>query len=60
VVAVAVGFDDEQLGGEEEVDFEVLDPRVDLGPWEAVVVAEGEHALFEFALRQSRAAFVLV
>ena len=47
VVAVAVGLDDEAAGGEQEVDPEAGDPCPRLGALEAVVVAEGEHELFE-------------
>jgi hypothetical protein len=46
----AVGFDDESLGGEEEVDLEAGDLLVDLRLLEAVGPAEGEHALLELAL----------
>ena len=47
VVAVAGGLHDEAAGGEEEVDSEAGNPRPRVGAWEAVVVAEGEHELFE-------------
>ena len=52
VVGPAVGFDREPVVGEDEVDLEAGDVRVDLRPREAVVVAQREHELLEFALRE--------
>jgi hypothetical protein len=37
------------------VDLDAVDARVRLGPWDGVVVAELEEALFEFAAGRGRA-----
>ncbi len=55
MAGVAVELDDDALLAPQAVDLDALDENVDLRPWQATSIEEGEEAVLELATGDSRA-----